>query len=667
MKKVDFHKLRTGEKASILVFSLFLSGLVSLFLDKLNLVSMVFLSILLLLVFMQEKRKGLRLPKAGDTMEFVLFTACVAALIFTDNFRSPFLPAFFAVFYSIAQSLKTFASVTAGTIAFFTVYAASMLLEQDLASLNSRLSMMMFLTLVFLVSISSGKKTEKENLKSKETGEPFSGNGEKPVESLRSILDLTKRLAFSADEKEAIENYFKESPLCPPVCRVLVFYLPEERAVLYEYDSDAEKVVSRMVKIPYQIERSRVPAKIFDQNSDEFLLSAHNEFLAIYHDSKVLENIDQKMLSFVDSIFSEIFLTIRFATYRSHLLEKISATKEFLKELSFSSTFGQILETALFSLKKISGSQKTFFLPFSETEREVLAKAMFRGPLKLLPQETWEKELLNIYKKMAKSLAPSLLGKENFKIFAVPIKKNNRFFGVLGGVTHPEAQTENSLLIAEFIAGLASMSLSGLSTSAQAEHGKTVKDNKGKSYLRKLSLLLEEIEYALKFLTLEDSSKVNKTLTALKGMIESELIQKIASIDGLSAGGRLNLLVAKISDMFRKTKRFEIQNLVDETIDFDFSLFAPVASFLVEALLNSILHSRSKNITVSLFRENGNVHLKIADSGTGFELNKVIKESKKAGNYITGLRKMALNARKINAKMKIRSRLNQGTEVELVF
>jgi PAS domain S-box-containing protein len=79
--------------------------------------------------------------------------------------------------------------------------------------------------------------------------------------------------------------------------------------------------------------------------------------------------------------------------------------------------------------------------------------------------------------------------------------------------------------------------------------------------------------------------------------------------------------------------------------------------FIAQEALNNILrHAHAKSISVSLKQGRQSVTLEIKDTGCGFDVKKV-------GNGGLGLRNMEERVRQINGKMKIYSKLGEGTRV----
>jgi signal transduction histidine kinase len=80
-----------------------------------------------------------------------------------------------------------------------------------------------------------------------------------------------------------------------------------------------------------------------------------------------------------------------------------------------------------------------------------------------------------------------------------------------------------------------------------------------------------------------------------------------------------------------------------------------------EAVVNAFRHSRAKNITVEVLYLENQLRLLISDDGCG--INSEVLESGREGHW--GLSGMRERAERINARLKVRSRVGSGTEVEL--
>src|SRR6185312_1408295 len=80
-----------------------------------------------------------------------------------------------------------------------------------------------------------------------------------------------------------------------------------------------------------------------------------------------------------------------------------------------------------------------------------------------------------------------------------------------------------------------------------------------------------------------------------------------------------------------------------------------------EAVVNAFRHSRAKHITVEVSYLESQLRLLITDDGCG--INSEVLESGREGHW--GLPGIRDRAERINARLKVRSRVGSGTEVEL--
>ena len=80
-----------------------------------------------------------------------------------------------------------------------------------------------------------------------------------------------------------------------------------------------------------------------------------------------------------------------------------------------------------------------------------------------------------------------------------------------------------------------------------------------------------------------------------------------------------------------------------------------------EAVVNAFRHARAKNITVEVLYLENQLRLLIRDDGCG--INSEVLESGREGHW--GLSGMRERAERIKARLKVRSRVGSGTEVEL--
>jgi signal transduction histidine kinase len=81
--------------------------------------------------------------------------------------------------------------------------------------------------------------------------------------------------------------------------------------------------------------------------------------------------------------------------------------------------------------------------------------------------------------------------------------------------------------------------------------------------------------------------------------------------------------------------------------------------FFKEAINNAAKHSRASTIVVNIFKKDNKVEITIADDGNGFNPTKCT-----TGNGMTTLKK---RAEELNARYNIRSQLNKGTSLQLLF
>ena len=80
-----------------------------------------------------------------------------------------------------------------------------------------------------------------------------------------------------------------------------------------------------------------------------------------------------------------------------------------------------------------------------------------------------------------------------------------------------------------------------------------------------------------------------------------------------------------------------------------------------EAVVNAFRHARAKHITVEVSYLENQLRLLISDDGCG--INAEVLESGREGHW--GLSGMRERAERIDARLKVRSRVGSGTEVEL--
>ena len=111
-----------------------------------------------------------------------------------------------------------------------------------------------------------------------------------------------------------------------------------------------------------------------------------------------------------------------------------------------------------------------------------------------------------------------------------------------------------------------------------------------------------------------------------------------------------------------KLKAYKINfNSNVKTLELNYQAKIVLLRVVQEFIQNSIKHSRCKNITIALHKNNDKVQMMLSDDGVGFEIEKV---RYKGGS---GLANIKRRTELVNCIYSLQSTLNKGTSLQLTF
>jgi len=150
-----------------------------------------------------------------------------------------------------------------------------------------------------------------------------------------------------------------------------------------------------------------------------------------------------------------------------------------------------------------------------------------------------------------------------------------------------------------------------------------------------------------------------------------ELMKKVID-EGRSAVQGMRLTQTDSSDLEKSFSRIRAEAITDEAINFRVLVEGPERALQAlvrddvyrigrEAIINAFRHSGAANVEVELRYSDRDLRLFVRDDGCGIEPH-VLRHGH-AGHW--GLSGMRETAERIRAKLRLQSRLGEGTEVEL--
>ena len=173
-----------------------------------------------------------------------------------------------------------------------------------------------------------------------------------------------------------------------------------------------------------------------------------------------------------------------------------------------------------------------------------------------------------------------------------------------------------------------------------------------------------QLSLANRELTVDSKAKpiVTEVLDLMKSVIE----------EGRSAVRGMRLTQADANDLEKSFSRIRAEAIADEPANFrvlveglERPLHALVRDDVYrigrEAIINAFRHSGAANVEVELRYSDRNLRLFVRDDGRGIE-PQILRDGRDGHWGLSGMRE---TAERIGAKLRLQSRLSEGTEVEL--
>jgi signal transduction histidine kinase/ligand-binding sensor domain-containing protein len=171
-------------------------------------------------------------------------------------------------------------------------------------------------------------------------------------------------------------------------------------------------------------------------------------------------------------------------------------------------------------------------------------------------------------------------------------------------------------------------------------------------------------------------SVANRELTADSKAkpIVSEVLELMRTVieEGRSAVRGMRLTQADTNDLEKSFSRIRVETLAERPVDFRVLVEGPeqplhalvrddVYRIGREAIINAFRHSGAANVEVELRYSDRNLRLFVRDDGRGIE-PQILRDGRDGHWGLSGMRE---TAERIGAKLRLQSRLSEGTEVEL--
>ncbi|MCX7832022.1 MAG: hypothetical protein N2440_03885 [Actinobacteria bacterium] len=670
MKAIRFAPLwiRSLDDADKITFFSFVFSFFLLINSKVfNLYDILEYALLVFLFITQIKFKSDgEISKAEFTVHLFLMVSFITVLT-SNGYKSPFLPLLLSSLLLITLRSNLLKSIISVALTFsvllFHAYVGSVNKSTSAIIYLSSLSFSYLLASV-LIHLSKAKNLSNNN---DILSLPEEFQAKTFIEKLWYVLDLEKAISKMRSEELIITEYFRQNPLCPPVCEVIVVYRPESKIVLYKYDIDTEKISSSTVNLPFSFEKRIPPEKIYDNVLKEFKLTTSNELFAIYHFSGTLESVNSHLIKLIDSLFVEVLAEARLLSYKNLVIEQLISAENFLHSLLKEGPPKDLLENAALSVKKIAFVEKSFLIPCNDLKegKPNMEKAIIKGPFIRYPEDAWRINVEMLAEEICRTGIPKIIETEKFKIFAVPIKDSNYIYGVLGGIAAKDAVVERALSSAEFTASVLALQLRRLIVEPFFTEPSVVDKSLFLRFHSKI-LNLQEIVHQLESRT-ELKPNSSRILPILKEVEQAIYRILFRAIDEENQKVSTSILKSALKDIKEKLHQTNIS--LNYSFEGEFTIepkiMRSIIIIIIEALTNALVHSNATEIALGLKEMDGNLLVYISDNGLGFNLRAVLDELKKNKERYSGLKKIAFETKNIGGNLKIRSSPSSGTSVEV--
>ena len=170
----------------------------------------------------------------------------------------------------------------------------------------------------------------------------------------------------------------------------------------------------------------------------------------------------------------------------------------------------------------------------------------------------------------------------------------------------------------------------------------------------------------LKYVTKDASSKLKEKLSTISSFT-SETIHQLRDTIWAMNKSEISIedLHARILSFVEKAKsateniKFEINQNINSKISLSSIKGMNLFRVIQEAINNAIKYSEASKISIHLKKESGKIFISIKDNGIGFDIKTV-----DLGN---GLSNMEKRINEIDGKMKINSKIEKGTEINIIL
>lgn len=120
--------------------------------------------------------------------------------------------------------------------------------------------------------------------------------------------------------------------------------------------------------------------------------------------------------------------------------------------------------------------------------------------------------------------------------------------------------------------------------------------------------------------------------------------------------------IKNFSDKIKTNIKFEIKNTLPTGIRYDEVIEVTLYRVLIELINNTLKYAKSQNITIEFKETSGEIHIKYADDGIGFNYSESLSES-----YGFGLLNIRSRIKSINGILNYSSKKNKGVNVDIVI
>ena len=187
------------------------------------------------------------------------------------------------------------------------------------------------------------------------------------------------------------------------------------------------------------------------------------------------------------------------------------------------------------------------------------------------------------------------------------------------------------------------------------------------SYLSSISILSQNVEK----LSLKDPEKARQSLQKI-GETARQVMDTMGDIVWSinPAQDSMEQIVGRMKDFGNEiffNQDVEMEFLVSDSVNkTNLSLEKRRDFFLIykEALTNIQKYANATKVNVELSNNGNSITMLIKDNGKGFDIENLQKNRTTGGN---GLKNMQVRAEKLEGKLEITSKINEGTSVKVVF